>query len=233
MPEKKFIKLFRRIKITQTALLCVIDIIFLAILFGRNDVTVNIFDSPASSVVAVMLWILMLFSLAFIVYDVYTVREFAKESHALNKTAFLDGLTGIPNRLGLDLVLQTYPTAESREKVGCAIAAIDNINEVNTTLGYKAGDCLIQEFGSILENVGDRYGIVARNSGNVYLAVIDNCDRKKMDLFFSDLDKKISDYNANHTDAPIKVRTSSILNSEVHADSFTKLFKTLYRDIGI
>jgi hypothetical protein len=54
-----------------------------------------------------------------------------------------------------------------------------------------------------------------------------------MDLFFSDLDKKISDYNANHTDAPIKVRTSSILNSEVHADSFTKLFKTLYRDIGI
>jgi diguanylate cyclase (GGDEF)-like protein len=233
MPEKKFIRLFRRIKITQTALLCIIDIIFLAIMFGNNDISVNLFSGPASSAVAVMLWFMMIFSLAFIVYDVYTVREFAKESHALNKAAFLDGMTGIPNRLGLDVILQTYPTGESREKVGCAIVAIDNIGEVNNTLGYNAGDRLIQDFASILENVGDKYGTVGRNSGNVYLAVIDHCDRRKMDLFFSDLNSRFNDYNANHTDAPIKVRTSSILNSEVHADSFTKLFTALYHDIGI
>jgi diguanylate cyclase (GGDEF)-like protein len=236
MPEKKFIKMFRRIKLIQLLLIFIIDVTFIVILLKDRQLSFSLQDISNGSSYALMylmIWILILLSILFILYDLFKMRQFAIESHDLYRMAYLDRLTGIPNRHGLDTILESYPTAESLANIGCCVLAIDNIAELNIRLGREAGDKMIYDFASILEKIGDRFGTVGRNSGNVYVAVIDKCDKNKMDTFFKELYNELENYNSIHKDAPIVLRTSYILNSDTHASSFKQIFAALYHNIGI
>jgi diguanylate cyclase (GGDEF)-like protein len=234
MPEKKFIKMLRRIKLIQLLLIFIIDIVFTVILFTDKNFSFRLQDignGSAYALMYLMIWILILFSIIFILYDLFKMRQFAIESHDLYRMAYLDRLTGIPNRHGLDTILETYSTAESIANIGCCVLAIDNIADLNIRLGREAGDKMIYDFAAILENIGDRFGTVGRNSGNVYVAVIDKCDKEKMDTFFNELYNELDKYNSIHSDAPIKLRTSYILNSDEHASSFKQIFASLYHEL--
>ena len=71
-------------------------------------------------------------------------RTFAEESHALNRAAFLDHLTGIPNRHGLDVVFETYDSPESLAHVACYMVTITNLKEINQTMGHVVGDQMLK-----------------------------------------------------------------------------------------
>lgn len=231
MKEKKFVKVFRTTKIIQLCLLLILELAFFIILVTHPALGKNIYNNPTLFLLCAITWVLMIFSLICLFLDFYQMRSFAKESHALNRVAYLDNLTGIPNRHGLDVVFQTYDTPESMATVGCFMVTIDNLKAINESLGHQTGDLLIQNFCSILEETGDGFGVVGRNGGNEFILVVNNCTDAIMKQFIKHLEKQISEYNTEHTVAPLQLKYTYILNVEEHAQAFTHLLTATYNKL--
>lgn len=231
MQEKKFVKTFRIAKIIQFSVLLVIEAAFFIILICNPSMSRQLFSDHTLFVLCTATWILMLFSLFCILHDFLTLRSFAEESHALNKVAYLDNLTGIPNRHGLDTVFQTYDTPASLEKVGCFMVTLDNLKSTNETLGHQTGDMMLQHFSSILEDVGDDYGVVGRNGGNDFVLVCSNGTHEHMDSFIKSLNEQVAEYNKEHTIAPLRIAYTYILNEEKHFEVFTQLLTATYNQL--
>lgn len=231
MQEKKFVKVFRGAKLIQLCTLLAIETVFFLILVCTPALGARIYTEKPLFILCTITWILMIFNLLCLIYDFCKLRSFAKESHALNKLAYLDHLTGLPNRHGLDTVFQTYDTPESLAQVGCAMITIDNLKMVNETCCHADGNQMIQGFCSILENVGDKFGVVGRNGGNEFIAVINNCTADTMNLFINTLKEEVDIYNTENPKLPLHLKHTYILNSEECAEAFTQLLTTTYNKL--
>ena len=164
--KKKFVKTFRNTKTVQLILLLLLETAYVLVLTLNPALGTKLFEDRTLFILCTLSWILALFNLIWLLYDFYKLRTFAEESHALNRAAFLDHLTGIPNRHGLDVVFETYDSPESLAHVACYMVTITNLKEINQTMGHVVGDQMLKDFSGILESVGDAFGVVGRNGGN-------------------------------------------------------------------
>lgn len=231
MPEKKFLKRFRVAKLIQLCLYALIDIAFITILILNPQTGTKIYHDKTLFLLCTFIWVTMVLGLGYLLYDFYKMKFFAKESHSLNRTAYLDNMTGIPNRHGLDMIFDTYSTTEALAEVGCFVGTIANLREINETLGHQAGDFIIQSFCTIFEEVGDAFGTVGRNGGNEFVMVINHCTPQVMQSFLDSLDSRIEQYNNEHSDAPIKFLHSYLLNAESQAQTFAALLTATYNNL--
>ncbi len=231
MQEGKIVRTFRRAKIIQLCLLFLIEAGVILVLLTHPSMSRQIYGSRTLFFLCGFLWLLSAFSLVCLILDFVGLRSFARESHALNQEAYLDQLTGLPNRHGLDLIFQTYASPDAVKDVGLYMFKIDNLAGINDSLGRAAGDSLILDFCAILEHVGDDFGSVGRNSGNDFLAVLDHCTEDTAKSFSDRLDAELSAYNLAHPKAPILLRSAFVLNREAHMDSFTRLLKAAYNKL--
>ena len=104
--KKKFVKTFRNTKTVQLVLLLLLEATYVLVLTLNPALGTKLFEDRTLFILCTLSWILALFNLIWLLYDFYKLRTFAEESHALNRAAFLDHLTGIPNRHGLDVVFE-------------------------------------------------------------------------------------------------------------------------------
>lgn len=231
MPEKKFVKTFRTAKIVQLCFFFIMETVFFLILVLHPSLGKHIYYNEPLFYLCVIMWILMIMNFIWLIYDFRKLRSFALESHILNRHAYLDGMTGLLNRNGLDTVLNTYSTPESIVDVGCFMVNLNNIQEINNSLGRAAGDLAIQNFCLILESVGERFGVVGRNSGNDFLVLINACTHASMKQFITALEEQINEYNSEHTVAPLAIKYAYTLNNEEHAEALNILLTATYNKL--
>ena len=231
MREQKFVRQFRTAKIVHLVLLACLELLFSIILIANASLRAQIFSNPALSLLCTFVWLLMLFELLFLIYDFYKLRAFARESHLLNQTAYLDHLTGLPNRYGLDEIFRTYTTPETLEDTGCLLFSIANLPTVNEISGHQAGDTIIRDFSAMFEEIGDRYGYTGRNGGNEFVAAITPCSLQIIQDFRTTLDNRISLYNREHQSSPIVLRSAYTLYKEEPTQSFTELLVITYNKL--
>ena len=231
MQEQPFFKTFRILKIVQFCILVGIELTFFLILILNPSLGKNIYSNQALFILCITTWIMMIFNLLCMFIDFWKLRSFALNSHALSQAAYLDNLTGIPNRHSLDIVFRTYTTPESMVGIGCAMFSISNLKDINERMGHASGDSMIQNFCSIFEEVGDSFGFVGRNGGNEFIAVISNCDHDIMRRFLSALQQRISSYNKEHSSQPIELISAYTLNAEENAKVFTQLLTVTYNKL--
>lgn len=228
MQDRKITDRYKVGKTIQLIVVSVLMIVFLLILLCKPSMTKYIYDNPTLLVLCSLAWLMSFFHLVSIIYDFNNLRKLAEEGDMLNKLAYLDGLTQIPNRQGLDNLFKSYSSPDSIKDAGCYMASLRNIKEVNQNHGHAAGDVLLKDFGDILAGVGDAYGTSGRNGGNQFLLVIDHCDRAKMESFLSAMDGAISEYNKIHPQIPIAHSYAYSLNSEVGAVFISDLLSATY-----
>ena len=215
--KKKFVKTFRNTKTVQLILLLLLETAYVLVLTLNPALGTKLFEDRTLFILCTLSWILALFNLIWLLYDFYKLRTFAEESHALNRAAFLDHLTGIPNRHGLDVVFETYDSPESLAHVACYMVTITNLKEINQTMGHVVGDQMLKDFSGILESVGDAFGVVGRNGGNEFL--------------IESLAQQLKEYNEEHSNAPIQIKYAYILNEEAHAEYFSTLLTETYNKL--
>lgn len=233
MEKQKYIKQLYRMKLAQLIAWTAIQVTYLLILICNPTVGKYVFDHKSVFVVCCVSWIFAIFGFVCLLYDFYKLRVLANETHALYRAAFLDTLAGIPNRHGLDVIFQSHEDPETIKNVGCFMAAISNLKEINAGAGREAGDQLIRSFSTMLEKIGDGYGSVGRNGGNEFLAVINDCSAEKMDAFRKALAEEIVSYNSKHAAAPIIIESVAVLNCEEHADNFPALLAATYSKLHV
>lgn len=175
--------------------------------------------------------LIVLFAAALIAlyYNFNQIAPALKESDELQKTAFLDDLTGMPNRYSCDLVFEMYGKNQSIENIGCALIIIGNLVTINATSGRDAGNQVIIDFCRILEDIGEDFGFVGRNGGNEFLLVIEDCNKEKMDDFFRQLDDRLTRYNCLELNDAIDIYYKYVLNQDLKADRFSDVITAVYR----
>ncbi|MCR5031277.1 MAG: GGDEF domain-containing protein [Lachnospiraceae bacterium] len=231
MEETNILSYFRRLKVIQLSIVVLLEITFFLIILLHPVFRVSVFSNRSLFILCTITWISMISSLVFIVVDFIRLRSFAEQTHDLNRKAYLDAMTGIPNRYSCDLIFKTYGNNDQLDQLGCAMLFISNLLDLNDKIGRDQGDALILRFCELLEKAGSPYGFIGRNGGNEYLAVFDQCDEKKMQDFFRDLEKGLAEFNASHPDTPIETKHTYVLNSEKKFKKFDQLITYMYRNL--
>lgn len=99
-----------------------------------------------------------------------------KQKRALERLAYFDELTGLPNRAKITRVLQErIDRLEIEElQIGICLLDIDEFKTLNTSLGHRLGDELLRQVAGRLKNCLDSQDDVARFGGDEFLVIVNN-----------------------------------------------------------
>ncbi|HEU0200139.1 MAG TPA: GGDEF domain-containing protein [Burkholderiaceae bacterium] len=110
-------------------------------------------------------------------YGLGALRARARAAAAeatIQRMAYFDALTGLPNRVRLrDLLTQSIATAkEERRPLALLRVEMERLREINETLGDREADRLLQEIAARLSNAVSNAGHVARIAENEFAVVL-------------------------------------------------------------
>lgn len=232
MGDNRNLRDYKIIKLVQLVVVCILEVAFLVIILSNRWLRESIFFNKSLFSLCVITYILMVLFLISICVDIYELRSIVSDNHSLQKQTYLDSLTGIPNRYSLDLIFATYNTPESLRDVGCILFELENLTEINESLGRAAGDHILQNFSTILEDICDNLGFVGRNSGNEFVVVINNCTEHMVNDCFAAIAQRVSMFNKDESNlSPITYRQTYTLNSEENLPSFSRLLTATYQKL--
>ncbi|WHX47606.1 EAL domain-containing protein [Paenibacillus woosongensis] len=98
------------------------------------------------------------------------------DRHVLEKLAYLDSITGLPNRNEMNRFFDSHV---GTEKLGVLFLDLDQFKAINDTLGHNIGDLLIQEVGIRLRQYIREDQQAFRIGGDEFLFIIKHCTPKR------------------------------------------------------
>jgi diguanylate cyclase (GGDEF)-like protein len=170
----------------------------------------------------------MIYSAVCLIADYSQLQKEITEAHKLNQAAYLDSLTAIPNRNGCDVMIAKYMGRRDVSRFGCALIELPKIDEINAAHGRLYGDKYINDFSGLLENTGNKYGFIGRNSGNEFLLIIEDCSATMMQDFVNELNAAVALYNKAGRDPQMEIELTYILNEQEGLKNFLSIISTLY-----
>lgn len=223
---------YKTFKIIQLFLLIVFFVAFFIYLKTDPVLSSNIFTNTKLLTICVFLWAYMIFSFVSVILDLRQLEKTISDTHDLNKIAYLDNLTGIPNRQSCDLMFERFENSNSIKDIAVALITISNLKLINEELGRSKGNLLLLDFAKIFEQVGDKYGFVGRNGGNEFLITIEQGTEEKMNDFLNELSDSLRKYNETSKHIPVAFTFVTIYNSEAKKEVFGELVAKLYSQRG-
>ncbi|ODP31864.1 EAL domain-containing protein [Pandoraea sp. ISTKB] len=102
----------------------------------------------------------------------------------IRQLAFSDSLTGLPNRsmLGVLAAQAIASATELNTRMAVIFIDLDRFKQVNDSLGHQAGDVLLRTIAQRLRRALRGADIVARLSGDEFVAVLTECDPERLDI---------------------------------------------------
>ncbi len=157
----------------------------------------------------VLIMLIPLGSMFFVVmqllnYFIFMTHSFAqkKEYAALTKIAYIDNLTGLPNRVCFD---EKMLELDKSEDDFCLLSLdLNGLKEVNDNSGHPAGDRLLRSFAKALAQVFNDVGTCARIGGDEFVVMIRDIDSDTLDGLLKKLDENLlrldkEDIEINHS----------------------------------
>lgn len=219
---------FKIVKVCELVAFFILEVVFISILFANKTLRSSIFVDRSLFTICMVMYFTILCVLAVIVFDFIQLRRLKKDAMELERLAYLDNKTGIPNRTSVNMLFDTFTTPSAMEGIGCAVIEISNIRSINSELGKATGDKIIRDFTEILESTGRSFGFVGRNGGNEYIVVIKECTVDRMNAFYDSLNGELDKYN-EHTDSlRIEINSEYVLYDIEHSATFSELIAKAY-----
>lgn len=212
-------------KLIQTAILLVLAAFCISWVLANTTVRQNILTNPDFRPLGILLWALLIFCFVCLFLDFFLMVKLKKENFRLKHLAYLDSLTGMPNRLSVDERLDLYTDAELPEEIGCVMIRLDSLSTINCAQGRPAGNQQLMAFSRLLQEVGKPYGFVGRNTGNTFLALIEHGSQEAAEQFQSDLKQAVQTYNLEHQDATMAITVGVALHKEEDTQDLVQLVR--------
>jgi len=129
--------------------------------------------------------------------DITEQKKLEKELEALTIT---DVLTGLYNRRGFITLAEQQLRQAERTKEGIILlfADMDNLKQINDTLGHKMGDLAIIDVATVLREVFRKMDIIARIGGDEFAVLTPRVSWEYADAIKKRLKEKIEEYNARN-----------------------------------
>lgn len=215
-------KKFNTFKLVQLAILIILAIVSVGLLM-QPEIKQYIFSSTPATVLFVIIWIILLVNFIFLLIDFNLISSIKLNYHNLYDVAYSDPLSGIPNRFSCDTIIEKYHDKRLPEDIGCVMIDLTNLPEVNALYNHTTGNKLLKDFSSILSTAAVSLCFVGRNGGNKFLAIFENCNSEKVQIFLDRIDDRVSQHNQAPDTIAIEYHTGIALNSEEHLQQITKL----------
>ena len=125
------------------------------------------------------------------------IREREQLEYKLQTMSITDELTGLYNRRGFFTLAQQQMNLADRSKKDMLLfsADLDNMKQINDTLGHQEGDRALLEIASILKEVFRKSDIICRLGGDEFaVLIIDTTDRTR-EVLTKRLDTVLETYN--------------------------------------
>lgn len=108
-----------------------------------------------------------------------------QRSHDLRQSSLTDGLTQLPNRVGMVAHLNEAIAKAQRngESLGVLCIGLENLDLINDSLGHQVGDALIVEVARRLQHYSSEAGSVARHGDYDFLILHENTNSANMEVF--------------------------------------------------
>ncbi len=139
--------------------------------------------------------------LALLVFETLKVVAMRRENLRLKKRAYVDLHTGLPNKSRCEELLQDMAFLD--KDTACLVFDINNLKEVNDSLGHSAGDLLIQNFARQLRSVLPAEHIVARYGGDEFLVVAHHVTEAKVESLLNAVKQHFDLFNRSTNALPI------------------------------
>jgi diguanylate cyclase (GGDEF)-like protein len=168
---------------------------------GKKEGTVRLGFAPGinplfsnSDMRGILLVATLFFSLVPIFY--YLVRG----SLRLHTLSITDELTGLYNRRGFFTLANNRLMLAKREEKGAMMlyADLDNLKEINDTLGHDEGDRLIRKTADILKSTYRTSDIIARIGGDEFVVFPIGADEDQAAKTAKRLQENIENFNAKY-----------------------------------
>lgn len=168
--------------------------------FGLADDTVSAAEKYSEQIAKRIRWLEiasavdMVALVAMLIGETVEAFQFARKNKMLEKRAYIDLHTGLPNKsrceeLLHDMEFITDPTA-------CIMFDLNNLKHVNDTLGHSVGDQLISNFARLLREAVPSKDFVGRYGGDEFIAVLYHTDRRGIKNVLLALQEDVDEFNS-------------------------------------
>lgn len=138
------------------------------------------------------------------------------DRHVLEKMAYQDTLTGLPNRNEMNRFFDTHI---GKESIAVLFLDLDRFKAINDTLGHNIGDLLVQEVGMRLRQFVRSDQQAFRIGGDEFLFIMKRCDQARAERLAEEILRSIKkvyyiDGNELYITGSIGISIGSILQSD-------------------
>lgn len=166
-------------------------------------------------------------------YQNYSIRRLKRNKYKMEQLAYYDSLTRLPNRTYLDQVLAKYKKTKPLPTLACIFFDLNNLKTTNDSLGHNTGDKVLQDFSHIIREISKDYGIIARNGGDEFVGIFENCTEQDIEGFKKSLYREIERYNQEEVEVKLSV-AMGVSYSRVDANTIEELItiadQRMYKD---
>lgn len=157
-----------------------------------------------------------------VIIQMIQAMKMARSNKALEKKAYIDVHTGLPNKSRCEEILND--TEVIRETTACMMFDLNNLKIVNDTKGHSAGDQLIFEFAQLLRRVIPKEEFVGRYGGDEFMAVIYDTNKQEIEKILEKLRIEVEQHNHNDNMDAISYAHGWALSNEYENCSMQLLF---------
>lgn len=164
----------------------------------------------------------MLGLIILVIIQMIHAMKMARSNRALEKKAYIDMHTGLPNKSRCEEILND--TEVICETTACMMFDLNNLKVVNDTKGHSAGDQLIFDFAQLLRQTIPEKHFVGRYGGDEFMAVIYDTNKQEIEEILEKLCIEIEQHNHNENTEAISYAHGWALSNEYENCSMQLLF---------
>ena len=199
-------KKFDIAKTIQLIVFIIITLICAGLILMNPELYHLIASDSRVQMICVLLWAVLFISFLFIALDFSLLSSWKKDFRELNFAVHSDPVAGIANRFSCDAIIDKYLDKPLPKNMCCIMFDLTNIAEINKAFGHVQGNVLIRDFSNILRVTSLKLCFVGRNGGNKFIALFEDTDQDKIDIFLSRVETKVAEHNKRKNSHPIEYR---------------------------
>lgn len=131
----------------------------------------------------------------------------------LNRLAYIDISTGLPNKGSCDKFLYQNGILSNDQTDACIMFDLNNLKIVNDNFGHKAGDALIMNFANILRRTAPENVFVGRYGGDEFIAVLLNTSKEEVEDLLKKIDANVEELKKKENGTSISYAAGYELSS--------------------